>query len=88
LLSGNIRQIGDEFPPLEREIFFLRAERILMSIPEIDSEEREAILALLRQKVPELSEKKRSSHSTITCAGLRAGFARAVGASRAMNCSA
>jgi hypothetical protein len=55
---GNIRQIGDEFPPLEREIFFLRAERILMSVPEIDGEEREAILALLRQKVPELSEEE------------------------------
>jgi hypothetical protein len=53
---GNIRQIDDEFPALEREIFFLRAERILASTPEVPPEEREPILALLRQKIPPLTE--------------------------------
>jgi hypothetical protein len=53
---GNIRQIDDEFPALEREIFFLRAERILVGTPEVPPEEREPILGLLRQKVPPLTE--------------------------------
>lgn len=53
---GNIRQIGDEFPPIERELFFIRAERILASEPEVRPEDREMILRMVRQKVPELSE--------------------------------
>lgn len=53
---GNIRQIGDEFPTIERELFFLRAERILSSMPEISGPEREQVLMLLRQKVPPLSD--------------------------------
>ncbi|MEN9938314.1 MAG: hypothetical protein RLZZ387_4893 [Chloroflexota bacterium] len=52
---GNIRQIDDEFPALEREIFFLRAERILASTPEVPPDDREQILGLLRQKVPPLT---------------------------------
>lgn len=52
---GNIRQIGDTFPTIERELFFLRAERILVSTPDIGAAEREQILLLLRQKVPELT---------------------------------
>lgn len=55
---GNIRQIDTEFPPLEREIFFLRAERILAGVPDVDGDEREVILTLLRQKVPELTEEE------------------------------
>ena len=53
---GNIRQIDEEFPALEREIFFLRAERILASTPEVPWEERELIIGLLRQKIPPLTE--------------------------------
>jgi hypothetical protein len=53
---GNIRQIDEEFPALEREIFFLRAERILAGTPEVPPEEREPILTLLRQKIPPLTE--------------------------------
>jgi hypothetical protein len=52
---GNIRQIDDEFPPIERELFFLRAERILAGEREVPPEERPQILQLLRQKVPELT---------------------------------
>lgn len=53
---GNIRQFGSTFPSIEREIFFLRAERILAGIPELTEEDRQQILGLLRQKVPELSD--------------------------------
>lgn len=52
---GNIRQIGDSFPTIERELFFLRAERILASMPEVDGEERARVLEMLRDKVPPLS---------------------------------
>lgn len=53
---GNIRQIGRTFPLIERELFFLRAERILASLPEVGPAEREQVLRLLRQKVPELTD--------------------------------
>jgi hypothetical protein len=52
---GNIRQLGDSFPPVEREIFMLRAERILESVSELSSSDRELVLDMLRQKVPSLS---------------------------------
>jgi hypothetical protein len=52
---GNIRQIDGAFPAIEREIFLLRADRILSTLPEVNSTEREQVLALLRQKVPELT---------------------------------
>lgn len=55
---GNIRQIDDEFPPIERELFFLRAERILASEQEVPVEERAQVLQLLRQKVPELTSQE------------------------------
>ncbi len=53
---GNIRQIDDEFPTIERELFLLRAERILASTPDLPPDEREPALQLLRQKFPELNE--------------------------------
>ena len=34
---GNIRQIDDEFPAIERELFLLRAERILASTPGVSA---------------------------------------------------
>jgi hypothetical protein len=52
---GNIRQIDDMFPPIERELFFIRAERILAGERDVPPPEREQVLQLLRQKVPELS---------------------------------
>ena len=55
---GNIRQIDDAFPAIERELFLLRAERILTSTPEVPSDEYVAVLALLREKVPELTEEE------------------------------
>jgi hypothetical protein len=53
---GNIRQIDGEFPALEREIFFLRAERILASTPEVPPDERQMVIDLLREKIPPLTE--------------------------------
>jgi hypothetical protein len=53
---GNIRQIDGEFPTIERELFLLRAERILISTPDLPPDEREPALQLLRQKFPELNE--------------------------------
>jgi hypothetical protein len=55
---GNIRQIDGEFTALEREIFFIRAERILAGLGSIDAQERLTIGALLRQKIPDLSEQE------------------------------
>jgi hypothetical protein len=55
---GNIRKIGGEFPPIERELFFLRAERILLSISDICSADREETMRMLRQKVRPLNEQE------------------------------
>lgn len=52
---GNIRQIGDEFPTIERELFLLRAERILDTIEEISEADHEEAMEALRQKVPPLT---------------------------------
>ena len=52
---GNIRQISGEFPSIERELFFLRADRILAGIPDISGEDRREIAEMLRQKVPSLT---------------------------------
>ena len=53
---GNIRQIDDQFPTIERELFLLRAERILASTPDVPADERALVLDLLREKVPGLTE--------------------------------
>lgn len=52
---GNIRQIGDDFPGIERELFLLRAERILEGLDELTASEQEEIMHLLREKVQPLS---------------------------------
>jgi len=52
---GNIRQIDDNFPALEREIFFIRAERIIAGMASMSSDERQSVSAMLRQKVPDLN---------------------------------
>lgn len=52
---GNIRQIGGDFPAIERELFILRAERILLTVQELNSTDREEILEMLQHKVPPLS---------------------------------
>ncbi len=52
---GNIRQMDGEFPPVERELFLLRAERILASEPAVPSNERDHVIQLLHQKVSTLT---------------------------------
>jgi hypothetical protein len=52
---GNIRQIGNTFPTIERELFLLRADRILETISELSPSNRSEALEALRQKVPPLS---------------------------------
>ncbi|MBC8163560.1 MAG: hypothetical protein H7Z42_20330 [Roseiflexaceae bacterium] len=52
---GNIREIGEEFPTIERELFMLRADRILSSLPELQGPEREQVLDMLRERVPPLN---------------------------------
>ena len=53
---GNIRQIDDEFPAIERELFLLRAERIPASTPGVSADDRPAVLQMLQQKLPPLTE--------------------------------
>jgi hypothetical protein len=52
---GNIRQIDDEFPGIERELFLLRAERILADLPELSATEQREIVQQLQKKVPPLT---------------------------------
>jgi hypothetical protein len=52
---GNIRQIGNIFPTIERELFLLRADRILESVGDLSPSNRSEALEALRQKVPPLS---------------------------------
>lgn len=52
---GNVRQIGDEFPLIERELFLLRAEEVLQSIPQLSPEDCDQVLNQLHLKVPPLT---------------------------------
>lgn len=52
---GNIRQIGNTFPGIERELFLLRAEIILDSLPSLSDEDRKDALKQLQQKVTPLN---------------------------------
>jgi hypothetical protein len=52
---GNIRQIDEDFPAIERELFLLRAERILHGFDELSSDDRDGIMAMLHHKVHPLS---------------------------------
>ncbi len=52
---GNIRQMGEDFPAIERELFLLRAERILTGIKELSEQDRSGIMEMLQHKVPPLT---------------------------------
>lgn len=52
---GNIRQMGETFPVIERELFLLRAEIILDSLPELSDADCCDTLCQLHQKVTPLS---------------------------------
>lgn len=55
---GNIRQIGNEFPIIERELFLLRAENVLRCMLDLSPADCEQILDQLHQKVPPLSREE------------------------------
>jgi hypothetical protein len=55
---GNIRQIGKEFPGIERELFLLRAELILNSLPNLSDVDCSDVLQQLQQRVPPLAEQE------------------------------
>lgn len=52
---GNIRQIDNVFPPIERELFLLRAERILVSVVALSDAEQAEVLDMLQQKARPLT---------------------------------
>ena len=52
---GNIRQVGDNFPAMERELFLREAYAILQDITEFSEAEREDVLQQLHLKVPPLT---------------------------------
>jgi uncharacterized DUF497 family protein len=52
---GNIRQIGDEFPIIERELFLIRARVIMESMPELAPETIASALSQLQDKVSPLT---------------------------------
>jgi hypothetical protein len=55
---GNIRQISETFPAIERELFMLRAELILNETPELLDADREDVLQQLTTKVPPLTKRE------------------------------
>lgn len=52
---GNIRELCAEFPPIERELFLLRAESIMQSLATLSSDDCTAVLHMLHQKVTPLT---------------------------------
>lgn len=52
---GNIRQIGDDFPHIERELFFLQVRKHLSELEQVSDEESRGIIRQLSQKLPPLT---------------------------------
>lgn len=52
---GNLREINDELPGIERELFLVRARHTLAGIRELNSSERENVMDLLQQVATPLS---------------------------------
>ena len=52
---GNVRQMGETFPEIERELFLLRAERVLESVPGLSQADREDVMQKLYLRVPPLT---------------------------------
>lgn len=52
---GNIRQVGDSFPAIERELFLRTAYTVLQHITELSAADRDDILQQLHLKVPPLT---------------------------------
>lgn len=52
---GNLREMDDTFPGIERELFLLRAHQILASLSELPPDEYQKLLTQLQQAAPPLS---------------------------------
>jgi hypothetical protein len=52
---GNVRQMGEELPPIERALFLSRAEYALARVHELSTLDRERLLHQLHQRVPNLT---------------------------------
>ena len=55
---GNLREMEDEFPGIERELFLLRARRVLASLPELSEDDHKDVLDLLQEVAPPLSHEE------------------------------
>lgn len=51
---GNIRQIDEQFPTIERELFLLRAENILATTPEVSPADAKQAITQLQERVKPL----------------------------------
>lgn len=52
---GNLREMDDAFPGIERELFLLRAHQILAGVAELSPAECQKLLTQLQQAAPPLS---------------------------------
>lgn len=55
---GNLRQIQGHLPPIERSLFWIRAEETLRQIPELADRDRQRLRRQLCQRVPNLTEEE------------------------------
>lgn len=55
---GNLRQIDNEFPIIERKLFLSQVAFVLQHMPELSAHEREKILEQLHQTVPPLTKEE------------------------------
>lgn len=53
---GNVRQIGQEFPAIERGLFLLRTQIILESITELSPADREQTMRQIQKNIPPLTD--------------------------------
>ena len=53
---GNVRQIDDEFPAIERGLFLLRTQTILDSIAELSDEDREQTMEQIQRRIQPLND--------------------------------
>lgn len=52
---GNVRQIAQEFPAIERGLFLLRTQAILASLEELTPADREQTMLQIQKRIPPLS---------------------------------
>lgn len=55
---GNLREIDNEFPSIERELFLLRARQVMTDLPDLTEEDYKDVLNLLQQVVHPLSNEE------------------------------